>query len=153
LPTNAMRSPCPRYSSALNSASVTLTAKAASLRARTASPSIFTKRESKGEQQLPVYQSARSSREPQHLIRDIADASPLLFLNVQPAYQQFIQRELLELWFTVTVLYFSAGFLILTATYPRLDDPHGTARCRRALSHHCDFRSHSCPQYLGAKLE
>ena len=68
------------------------------------------------------------SAAPVRLIQDIAGVSPLLFLNVLPAYRPITQILLLELWFTVTLLYFGAGFLILTASYHLLDDPYQRRR-------------------------
>jgi hypothetical protein len=72
----------------------------------------------------PELLSAASVR----LIQNIAGVSPLLFLNVLPAYRPITQIALLEIWFTVTVLYFAAGFLILTASYRLLEDPHERRR-------------------------
>jgi len=68
------------------------------------------------------------SATPVRLIQDIAGVSPLLFLNVLPAYGTMTQRALLELWFTVSVLYFAAGFLILIVSYRVLDDMHERRR-------------------------
>ena len=56
------------------------------------------------------------------LIQDTAGVAPLLFLNVSPRYQPITQIRRLELWLTVAILYFAAGFLMLTANYRRLDD-------------------------------
>ncbi len=68
------------------------------------------------------------SAAPVRLIQDIAGVSPLLFLDVLPAYEPVTQGVILGLWFTVTVLYFAAGFLTLTASYRLLDDPHERRR-------------------------
>jgi hypothetical protein len=59
---------------------------------------------------------------PVRVIQDIVGVTPLLFLNVWPLYQPITQTRLLELWLAVTVLYFAAGFLMLTASFRRLDD-------------------------------
>src|SRR5215472_16417481 len=67
----------------------------------------------------PVVLSAASVR----LIQDIAGVTPLLFLNKFPMYQPIAQTRLLEVWLAVTLLYFATGFLILAASYRRLDDP------------------------------
>ncbi len=68
------------------------------------------------------------SAAPVRLVQDIAGVSPLLFLNVLPEYHPALQGALLELWLTVNVLYFAAGFLMLTASYRLLDDPHERRR-------------------------
>ncbi len=68
------------------------------------------------------------SATPVRAIQDIAGVAPLLFLNVLPRYQPIMQARLLELWLTVTILYFAAGFLMLTANYRRLDDPRERRR-------------------------
>jgi hypothetical protein len=67
----------------------------------------------------PVVLSAPSVR----LIQDVAGVTPLLFLNKFPMYQPIAQARLLEVWLGVTLLYFTTGFLILAASYRRLDDP------------------------------
>jgi uncharacterized membrane protein len=59
---------------------------------------------------------------PVRVIQDIAGVAPLLFFNALPLYHPVMQGKLLELWLGVTVVYFSAGFLMLTASYRRLDD-------------------------------
>ncbi len=59
---------------------------------------------------------------PVRLIQATAGVTPLLFLNVWPLYQPITQTRLLELWLAITVLYFATGFLMLTASYHRLDD-------------------------------
>lgn len=72
----------------------------------------------------PVVLSAASVR----LIQDVAGVTPLLFLNRFPMYQPMAQVRLLEVWLAVTVIYFVAGFLILAASYRRLDDPRQRRR-------------------------
>jgi hypothetical protein len=62
------------------------------------------------------------------LIQDVAGVTPLLFLNKFPMYQPIAQARLLEVWLGVTLLYFVAGFLILVASYCRLDDPQHRRR-------------------------
>jgi hypothetical protein len=64
------------------------------------------------------------SAAPVRLVQDIAGVSPLLFLNVLPAYHPIVQGALLELWLTVNVFYFAAGFLMLTGSYRLLEDPN-----------------------------
>ncbi len=72
----------------------------------------------------PVVLSAPSVR----LIQDVAGVTPLLFLNKVPMYQPIAQARLLEVWLGVTLLYFATGFLILAASYRRLDDPRHRRR-------------------------
>ena len=72
----------------------------------------------------PVVLSAASVR----LIQDVAGVTPLLFLNKFPMYQPIAQVRLLEVWLAVTLIYFAAGFLILAASYRRLDDPRQRRR-------------------------
>ena len=62
------------------------------------------------------------------LIQDVAGVTPLLFLNKFPMYQPLAQARLLEVWLGVTLLYFATGFLILAASYRRLDDPRHRRR-------------------------
>jgi hypothetical protein len=62
------------------------------------------------------------SAAPVRALQDIADVSPLLFLNVLPGYEPVAQEALLQLWFAVNALYFVAGFVILTAGYRRAED-------------------------------
>jgi len=59
---------------------------------------------------------------PVRVIQDIAGVTPLLFFNVLPLYQPSTQAAILELWAAVSVLYFAAGFLMLTANYRRVND-------------------------------
>ena len=66
----------------------------------------------------PVVLSAASVR----LIQDVAGVTPLLFLNRFPMYEPIVQIRLLEAWLAVTLSYFAAGFLVLAASYRRLDD-------------------------------
>jgi uncharacterized membrane protein len=62
------------------------------------------------------------SAAPVRLTQDIAGVAPLLFLNVWPLYQPILPTTLLEIWLVLTVLYFVAGYLMLTANYRRLSD-------------------------------
>ena len=59
---------------------------------------------------------------PVRLTQDIAGVAPLLYLNVWPLCQPKTPATVLEIWLIVTVLYFVAGFLMLTANYRRLSD-------------------------------
>ena len=72
------------------------------------------------------------SAAPVRLIQDVAGVTPLLFLNRFPLYQPIAQIRLLEVWFAVTLIYFAASFLILMASYRRLDNPR-QRRSTRAL--------------------
>jgi hypothetical protein len=60
------------------------------------------------------------SSAPVSWIQDIAGVSPLLFLNVLPAYRPGIHVALLNVWFVVTILYFIAGLFILAAAWHRI---------------------------------
>src|SRR5260370_36246427 len=68
------------------------------------------------------------STAPVRLIQDVAGVAPLLFLNELPLYQPIVQAKFLEVWLVVTILYFSAGGLMLVANYRPLDDPQGPRR-------------------------
>jgi hypothetical protein len=62
------------------------------------------------------------SAAPVRFTQDIAGVAPLLFLNLWPLFPPVTPTTLLEIWLVVTVLYFAAGFLMLTANYRRLSD-------------------------------
>jgi len=71
------------------------------------------------------------SATPVRLVQDIAGVSPLLFLNILPAYRPVTQSVLLDLWAAVNALYLTAGFLILVTSYRQLRDArerHGVGR-------------------------
>lgn len=55
-------------------------------------------------------------------IQSTAGVTPLLFLSVLPFYGPLLHARLLELWLAFSILYFSTGFLMLTANYLRLKD-------------------------------
>lgn len=63
------------------------------------------------------------SAAPVRAVQDIAGVTPLLFLNLMPLHPPVAQVGLLELWLAITVLYFTAGFVMLCVNYRRLDDP------------------------------
>jgi uncharacterized membrane protein len=62
------------------------------------------------------------SAAPVRVIQDIAGVTPLLFLNVWPLYRPITQAWLLELWLAFAVMYFAAGFLMLTPKYRHLEN-------------------------------
>src|SRR5438309_12331 len=66
-------------------------------------------------------QAARAA--PVGVIQDTAGVSPLLFFNALPAYRPGVQVALLDVWFGVTILYFTAGSLILAAAWRRPEHP------------------------------
>lgn len=70
------------------------------------------------------------SAAPVGLIQDIAGVSPLLFFNALPAYRPGVHVALLDVWFGVTIVYFTAGFLILAAAWRRLENPNERRRLR-----------------------
>lgn len=61
-------------------------------------------------------------------IQDVVGVTPLLLLNALPLNQPIVQVRLLELWLTVTLMYFAAGFLMLTANHRRLDNQQDSRR-------------------------
>jgi hypothetical protein len=62
------------------------------------------------------------SAAPVRWLQNTAGVTPLLFLNDLPLYQPTTQARFLELWLAITIVYFVAGFLMLVASYRRLDD-------------------------------
>src|SRR5271157_104110 len=55
------------------------------------------------------------------IVQDIAGVAPLLYLNVLPLPQPIMQARLLEAWLALNVLYFTAGFLMLTGSLRGLE--------------------------------
>ena len=62
------------------------------------------------------------SATPIRLIQDTAGVTPLLFLNDVLLYRPTAHTWLLEVWLTVTILYFTAGFVMQVSNYRRVDD-------------------------------
>jgi hypothetical protein len=63
------------------------------------------------------------SAAPVRWLQNAAGVTPLLFLNDLPHYQPSTQARFLEVWLAITIVYFAVGFLMLVASYRRLDDP------------------------------
>jgi hypothetical protein len=70
------------------------------------------------------------SAAPVRWLQDTAGVAPLLFLNKLPLYQPTAHARFLEAWLAITIVYFVSGFLMLVASYRRLDDP----QLRRRMS-------------------
>jgi hypothetical protein len=65
---------------------------------------------------------------PVGLIQNIAGVTPLLFFNALPSYRPGVQVALLDVWFGVTTLYLTTGFLILAVAWRRSENPHEQRR-------------------------